>query len=1226
MPNHHTHARKGIFISYARSDGEAVAHGLRERLEREGLGLRLWQDRSGLEGGRDWWLQITEALDHVEFMVLVITPNALRSEVVRKEWRYARHQGVCVYPVKGTADLDFPSLPRWMRDAHFYDLDAEWRKLVNDLNTRCVRQRVPFMVEELPDDFVPRPDVFAQLSGHLLDSHREEPIAITAALRGAGGYGKTTLARALCHDPSIQDAFDDGILWVTLGQNPTSLVGHVEDFIYMLSGERPGFTSLDAATARLGELLADRDILMVIDDVWNVSHLKPFMQGGRRCARLITTRNTDTLPPNARKVTVDAMREDEGAALLGSGLPGGNEGGLRAMSARLGDWPLLLRLANGMLRDRVQDIAQPLSDALSYLGKALERRGLTYLDAQNAVARDQAVALTINASIDCLTSEERTRYCELAVFPEDVDIPLATLGKLWGRTGGLDEFDTEDLCDRLFRLSLLLLFDPTTRHIRLHDVIRSFLIQSQRENMVTLHKHLLDAHCPPSAAEADGRGWHSLPDDEPYLWEYLAYHLIAAGLGGELVSTVKDLRFVAKKAYVRRTISVEMDLLSAERIAPDDSVVRSLRLSLAQSSHVLKRCASLNELGITLYSRLRHAGKLLPFTEGFMRTLTRPYLTSWLPLPDLPKPPLIRTLSGHENTVTDCAVSADSSFIVSSSSDGTLKVWDAKNGAERLTLRGHDAPVTACAIAPDASFIVSSSSDGTLKVWDVRSGAERLTLYGHAGPVNDCAVSPDGSFIVSASSDGTLKVWDARSGAERLTLRGHTSAVNRCAINKDGSLILSASLDGLAVWNARNGVRLRNLPYSGRANSDKDPAFTAFSKDGAYLIGFTKDFTLHLLDVVNEARRFTLPAMHGLGRQCAVSPDGTFVVTSSDDALRVWDVQSRSERIALLGHRYWVTSFTISPDNSFIVSASFDKTLKIWGVAGVTGPASSVHKSWVNACAFSQDGCLAISASWDRYIGVWDTDTGDLRYKIDTLHKDYLTSCTINRDGSVIVSASFDRTIKVWDAKRKAVRHVLSGHSAPVAACAISSNDSFIVSASWDKTLKVWDTRSGAELLTLRGHAGPVTACAFSPGDGFVVSASRDKTLKVWDTKNGAERLTLRGHAGHVNDCAVSPDGSFIVSASSDGTLRVWDARDGAERLTLRGHADKVTGCAVSPDGSLIASAALDRTLKVWDTARGDCLSTLHLDGRLSDCEWSPTADHLVAVGSGGVYFLQLER
>src|SRR5437870_3886092 len=165
------------FISYARADGENFATQLRQRLQAEGIPL--WQDRIGMEGGRGWWQQITEALDQVEFMVLVMTPAAMQSPIVRKEWRYARQQGVCVYPVKAVHYLDYASLPHWMRDAHFYDLKYEWPKFLNDLNTRCEQVRVPFMVEDLLADFVPRPYEFTALIDKLLDEKREEPVAIT---------------------------------------------------------------------------------------------------------------------------------------------------------------------------------------------------------------------------------------------------------------------------------------------------------------------------------------------------------------------------------------------------------------------------------------------------------------------------------------------------------------------------------------------------------------------------------------------------------------------------------------------------------------------------------------------------------------------------------------------------------------------------------------------------------------------------------------------------------------------------------------------------------------------------------------------------------------------------------------------------------------------------------------------------------------------------------------
>jgi len=54
-------ANPRIFVSYARSDGEAFARNLREQLQAQGFSL--WHDRQDMAGGRDWWLQITEAVE-----------------------------------------------------------------------------------------------------------------------------------------------------------------------------------------------------------------------------------------------------------------------------------------------------------------------------------------------------------------------------------------------------------------------------------------------------------------------------------------------------------------------------------------------------------------------------------------------------------------------------------------------------------------------------------------------------------------------------------------------------------------------------------------------------------------------------------------------------------------------------------------------------------------------------------------------------------------------------------------------------------------------------------------------------------------------------------------------------------------------------------------------------------------------------------------------------------
>jgi pimeloyl-ACP methyl ester carboxylesterase len=74
------------------------------------------------------------------------------------------------------------------------------------------KKHVAMMAPKPPADFVQRPLEFEALKKKLL-SAKGDAVAVTAALRGAGGYGKTTLAKALAHDPDVQIAYSDGVLF-----------------------------------------------------------------------------------------------------------------------------------------------------------------------------------------------------------------------------------------------------------------------------------------------------------------------------------------------------------------------------------------------------------------------------------------------------------------------------------------------------------------------------------------------------------------------------------------------------------------------------------------------------------------------------------------------------------------------------------------------------------------------------------------------------------------------------------------------------------------------------------------------------------------------------------------------------------------------------------------------------------------------------------------------------
>jgi hypothetical protein len=105
----------------------------------------------------------------------------------------------------------------------------------------------------------------------------------------------------------------------------------------------------------------------------------------------------------------------------------------------------------------------------------LNKKGLTAFDKRDETQRANAVALTIGVSLDLLSEPERERFGELGIFPEDAEIPIGVVARLWAATGGLEDLESDDLLGRLFDLSLLLERDLEQRFFRLHDTVRHFL-------------------------------------------------------------------------------------------------------------------------------------------------------------------------------------------------------------------------------------------------------------------------------------------------------------------------------------------------------------------------------------------------------------------------------------------------------------------------------------------------------------------------------------------------------------------------------------------------------------------------------------------------------------------------------------------------------------------------------------------------------------------------------
>jgi WD40 repeat protein len=553
------------------------------------------------------------------------------------------------------------------------------------------------------------------------------------------------------------------------------------------------------------------------------------------------------------------------------------------------------------------------------------------------------------------------------------------------------------------------------------------------------------------------------------------------------------------------------------------------------------------------------------------------------------------TLKGRTRFfINSVAYSDDGRRIASGCEDGTVQVWDATTGQEQLSIKGHRNPVYSVAFSPDGRCFASVGFDMTVKVWDAATGKEKLTLEGHTEQVNSVAFSSDGRRIVSGSHDHTIKVWDVATGQEKLTLKGHTFGVNSVAFSSDGRRIVSGSNDRtVKVWDAESGQE--KLTLKGNEN---EVWSVAISKNGRWIVSGEKNGRfVKVWDAGSGREKLTLKGHTGGYISVAISGDGERIVSGSlDSTVSVWSPAEGQEKLTLKGHTFNRTSVAISGDGRRIVSGGSDRTVKVWDAAtGQLKRALTGHKKLVSCVAISADGRRMVSGGGfmnePGEVKVWDAETGQQTFNLEG-HREGVSSVAISGDGRRIVSGSYDATVRVWDATT-GQEQLAWNLKLNVYSVAISADGHYIVAGCADKTVRVWDATTGLEKFTLKGHTWYVTCVAITGDSRLIVSGTFDPDnrpwesteIKVWDAATGQEKLTAKGSMGRLESLAISADGGRIVSGHHLG-VRVWDTATGQEKLSLKGHRNIVDCVAISGDNQRIVSASRGGTLKVWEAPR----------------------------------------
>ncbi|KAJ6847300.1 uncharacterized protein M6B38_281670 [Iris pallida] len=329
---------------------------------------------------------------------------------------------------------------------------------------------------------------------------------------------------------------------------------------------------------------------------------------------------------------------------------------------------------------------------------------------------------------------------------------------------------------------------------------------------------------------------------------------------------------------------------------------------------------------------------------------------------------------GHEGDITDLAVSSNNTLVASSSNDFIIRIWRLPDGLPISVLRGHAGAVTAIAFSPrPGSYqLLSSSDDGTCRIWDARSSQVQPRIYVPKPPdtlpgrSNDpssstgrqshqilcCAYNANGTVFVTGSSDTFARVWNAckatsedseQPNHEMDALSGHENDVNY--VQFSGCAVASRS-------STADAVKEDNIPKFKNSWFTHDNIVTC-SRDGSAIIWIPKSRRSHG-KVGRWTRAYHLkvppppmppqPSRGGPRQRFQPTPRGVNMIVWSldnrfvlaaimDCRICVWNASDGSLVHSLTGHSESTFVLDVHPFNPRIaMSAGYDGKTIIWDI------------------------------------------------------------------------------------------------------------------------------------------------------------------------------------------------------------------------------------------------------------------------------------------------------
>ncbi|MEO2033491.1 MAG: c-type cytochrome domain-containing protein [Planctomycetaceae bacterium] len=618
--------------------------------------------------------------------------------------------------------------------------------------------------------------------------------------------------------------------------------------------------------------------------------------------------------------------------------------------------------------------------------------------------------------------------------------------------------------------------------------------------------------------------------------------------------------------------------------------------------------------------------------------------------------------------VTSVVFNVDATMAISGHSDNIARVWslqpekaDAKPADDKagdqaaeptqptLEIKGHSKPITSLAlVGPAGTQLVSGSADGTVRVWDLKNGKQIRSLN-HGGAVSAVVVRPDGKFAASAGMNNVSKLWQLSDGKQIAEMKGDLTATRGVQKLTDDQTVakkhfaLADAAFKAAEKNVKDRTEAAKKAKEAKEKADKaiaDPqkkakeSADALAKAKQELAAKADDAALKkkveaaqkaadaataALKKATDTQASAQRALQLADKAVVTAQAGQKVATAHKTAMDAG--QKAAENVLNAAKKAEtemakpVHGIAFSADGKTVATAGVNPVIQLWDAT--TGQAVDTltgQSAAVSQLAYDMDSGL-ISVSVDKTLVVWETRpdwqlAATLGPKTDTplavndsTFVGRVLSLDFSRDGSRLATGGGDPSrsgeLMVWDvAKRTLVKEFKDAHSDTVFGVEFSRDGKFLLSGAADKFVKIFELESGKHVKSFEGHTHHVMDVSWQADGSVVVSAGADNAIKIWNVETGEQKRTISNYSKQVTAIQFVGVGENIISCGGDKSVRFHKTSNGQNYRSFSGATDFMYAAAASRDESIVIAGGGDGVLRIWNGKNGSSLATLEADTR----------------------------